>query len=64
MKVRMEQVYAEVAKNLNERGVMPFSAREWTVGNIKRIAYNEKLNEPVVRAEIKKVISNHLKQQK
>lgn len=64
MKVRMEQVYAEVAKNLNERGVMPFSAREWTVGNIKRIAYNEKLNEPVVRAEIKKVISNHLKKQK
>lgn len=64
MKVRMEKVYAEVAKNLNERGVMPFSAREWTVGNIKRIAYNEKLNEPAVRAEIKKVINNQLKQQK
>lgn len=63
MKVRMEKVYAEVAKNLNERGVLPFSAREWTVGNVKRIAYNEKLNEPEVRAELKKVISIHLKQQ-
>jgi len=63
MKVRMEKVYAEVAKNLNERGILPFSAREWTVGNVKRIAYNEKLNEPAVRAELKKVISKHLKQQ-
>lgn len=63
MKVRMEKVYAEVAKNLNERGVLPFSAREWTVGNVKRIAYNEKLNEPEVREELKKVISIHLKQQ-
>lgn len=63
MKVRMEKVYAEVAKNLNERGILPFSAREWTVGNVKRIAYNENLNEPAVRAELKKVISKHLKQQ-
>lgn len=51
----MEKVYAIVAKNLNERGVLPFSAREWTVGNIKRIQYNPQLNEPIVRAEIIKV---------
>ena len=51
----MEKVYAIVSKNLNERGVLPFSAREWTVGNIKRIQYNPQLNEPIVRAEIIKV---------
>lgn len=56
MKIKMEKVYAEVAKNLNERGVLPFSAREWTVGNIKRIQYNPNLNEPIVRAEIIEVM--------
>lgn len=43
--------YAEVAKRLNEKGVLPFSAREWNVPLIQRVIYG-KSNDQKAQNEI------------
>lgn len=40
-------LYQQVADNLNKKGILPFSAREWTSGNVQRVL-RHKLNEPAV----------------
>ncbi len=46
-KIRKMNLYQQVADNLNKKGILPFSAREWTSGNVQRVL-RHKLNEPAV----------------
>lgn len=54
MKIRKMSVYAQVAENLNRKGILPFSAREWNVPLVQSVAYG-KVNYPVVMEEINNV---------
>lgn len=54
MKIRKMSVYAQVAENLNRKGILPFSAREWNVPLVQSVAYG-KINYPVVMEEINNV---------
>lgn len=54
MKIRKMSVYAQVADNLNRKGILPFSAREWNVPLVQSVAYG-KINYPVVMEEINNV---------
>lgn len=54
MKIRKMSVYAQVAENLNKKGILPFSAREWNVPLVQSVAYG-KVNYPVVMEEINNV---------
>ena len=54
MKIRKMSVYAQVEENLNRKGILPFSAREWNVPLVQSVAYG-KVNYPVVMEEINNV---------
>ena len=48
-------IYKQVADNLNAKGVLPFSAREWSTGLVQQTVYG-KLNYPEVMEELKSVM--------
>jgi hypothetical protein len=60
-KIRKMNLYQQVADNLNKKGILPFSAREWTSGNVQRIL-RHKLNEPAVFEEFANVTKQALNQ--
>jgi hypothetical protein len=56
MKIRKMSVYAQVAENLNNKGILPFSARSWNTPLVQSVAYG-KINYPEVMEEIKNVLN-------
>lgn len=50
--------YAEVANRLNEKGVLPFSAREWNVPLIQRVIYGKSKDQKAID-EIKAVAQEY-----
>jgi transposase len=60
MKVRKMSFYAQVANRLNEKGVLPFSAREWNVPLVQRVIYGKSKDNEAIKAiqEIAKEFAN------
>lgn len=56
MRIRKMSLYAQVAENLNTKGILPFSAREWNVPLVQSVAYG-KVDYPEVMEEIKNVLT-------
>jgi len=54
MRIKKMDLYRIVADNLNKKGVVPFSAREWQAHNIQSFV-SRGLKDPIVLAEINEV---------
>jgi hypothetical protein len=52
MRIKKMSIYKEVAERLNAKGILPFSAREWSTGLVQQTVYG-KLNYPEVMEELK-----------
>ncbi len=48
MKIKKLNLYQEVADNLNKKGVMPFSARQWSMPLVQSVVYGKVKNEEVM----------------
>jgi hypothetical protein len=57
MKIKKLNLYQEVADNLNAKGVMPFSARQWSMPLVQSVVYGKVKNE-VVMDEVKRVMES------
>jgi predicted aldo/keto reductase-like oxidoreductase len=57
MKIKKLNLYQEVADNLNKKGVMPFSARQWSMPLVQSVVYG-KVNNQQVMDEIKLVMES------
>jgi hypothetical protein len=57
MKIKKLNLYQEVADNLNKKGVMPFSARQWSMPLVQSVVYGKVKNE-VVMDEVKRVMES------
>jgi|688.fasta_scaffold2529061_2 hypothetical protein len=55
MKIKKLNLYQEVADNLNKKGVMPFSARQWSMPLVQSVVYG-KINNEEVMEEVKRVM--------
>lgn len=63
MKAEKIKSYKEVAKRLNEKGIKPFSAREWNMPLVRGILYGSTKNEKtieLVRKEYEKVLLDRI----
>ena len=60
MRIKKMDIYKQVAQNLNAKGILPFSAREWSTGLIQQTVYG-KLNYPEVMEEFKLIMQNYEK---
>ena len=60
MRIKKMNIYKQVADNLNAKGVLPFSAREWSTGLIQQTVYG-KLNYPEVMEEFKLIMQEYEK---
>ncbi len=54
MKIKWMEVYKEAAERLNSRGVMPFSARKFSLPLVQQVMYGKVKNEDVVE-EVRKI---------
>ena len=54
-RIKKMNIYKQVADNLNAKGILPFSAREWSTGLVQQTVYG-KLNYPEVMEELKSVM--------
>lgn len=59
-RIKKMDIYKQVAQNLNAKGILPFSAREWSTGLIQQTVYG-KLNYPEVMEEFKLIMQNYEK---
>lgn len=50
MRARKMSYYAQVANRLNEKGVLPFSAREWNVPLVQRVIYGKSKDIQAIQA--------------
>lgn len=57
MKIKKLNLYQEVADNLNKKGVMPFSARQWSMPLVQSVVYGKVKNEDVMD-EVKLVMES------
>lgn len=57
MKIKKLNLYQEVAENLNKKGVMPFSARQWSMPLVQSVVYG-KINNQEVMDEVKLVMES------
>jgi hypothetical protein len=57
MKIKKLNLYQEVADNLNKKGVMPFSARQWSMPLVQSVVYGKIKNNEVMD-EVKKVMES------
>ena len=48
--MRKMSFYAQVANRLNEKGVLPFSAREWNVPLVQRVIYGKSKDQDAIKA--------------
>jgi hypothetical protein len=60
MKVKKMNLYQLCADRLNDKGVKPFSAREWSLPLIQQTVYG-KVNYPEVMEEIKLIMEEYEK---
>lgn len=60
MRIKKMNIYKQVADNLNAKGILPFSAREWSTGLIQQTVYG-KLNYPEVMEEFKLIMQEYEK---
>lgn len=58
MKIRKMSVYAQVAENLNNKGILPFSARSWNVPLVQSVVYG-KVKYPEVMEEIRLILESY-----
>lgn len=59
MKIRKMDMYKEVAERLNQKGIKPFSAREFSMPLIQQVVYGKVKNEDVM-SEIKELMLEKL----
>ena len=52
--------YQEVADRLNKKGILPFTARQWSVGLVQQTVYG-KINYPEVLEEYKLIVEESIK---
>jgi hypothetical protein len=57
MKIKKLNLYQEVADNLNKKGVMPFSARQWSMPLVQSVVYGKIKNDEVMD-EVKLVMES------
>jgi hypothetical protein len=57
MKIKKLNLYQEVADNLNKKGVMPFSARQWSMPLVQSVVYGKVKNQQVMD-EVKLVMES------
>lgn len=57
-RIKKMNIYKQVADNLNAKGILPFSAREWSTGLIQQTVYG-KLNYPEVMEEFKLIMQEY-----
>jgi hypothetical protein len=57
MKIKKLNLYQEVADNLNKKGVMPFSARQWSMPLVQSVVYGKIKNQQVMD-EVKLVMES------
>lgn len=53
-KTPLREIFAEVAKNLNEKGVQPIIARKWSASNVQAAIYRGR-DIPALFVEFEKV---------
>jgi hypothetical protein len=58
MRIKKMDIYKQVADNLNAKGILPFSAREWNTGLVQQTVYG-KLNYPEVMEEFKLIMQEN-----
>ena len=57
MKIKKLNLYQEVADNLNKKGIMPFSARQWSMPLVQSVVYGKVKNQQVMD-EVKLVMES------
>lgn len=57
-KVGKLEMYRLVAERLNAKGILPFSARQWSQALVQQTVYG-KVNYPEVMEELKQLIKEH-----
>jgi hypothetical protein len=59
-RIKKMNIYKQVADNLNAKGILPFSAREWSTGLVQQTVYG-KLNSTEVMEEFKLIMQENEK---
>ncbi len=59
-KVGKLEMYRLVAERLNAKGILPFSARQWSQALVQQTVYG-KVNYPEVREELKQLMKEYEK---
>jgi hypothetical protein len=59
-RIKKMDIYKQVADNLNAKGKLPFSARQWNTGLVQQTVYG-KLNYPEVMEEFKLIMQENEK---
>lgn len=54
------EMYRLVAERLNAKGILPFSARQWSQALVQQTVYG-KVNYPEVKEELKQLIKEYEK---
>lgn len=55
MRIKKMELYKEVADRLNQKGIKPFSAREFSMPLVQQVVYGKVKNEDVME-EIKELM--------
>jgi hypothetical protein len=59
-KIKKMATYQQVADRLNKKGLLPFSAREWSSALVQQTVYG-KINYPEVMEEYKLIMQEYAK---
>ena len=60
MAIKKMEAYQQIADRLNKKGILPFSARQWSSALIQQAVYG-KVNYPEVTEEFEKIMSENNK---
>jgi hypothetical protein len=55
--------YQQVADRLNKKGILPFSARQWSSGLVQQAVYG-KVNYPEVTLELRELMNEYYEEGK
>ena len=58
MKIKKMVAYQQVADRLNKKGILPFSARQWSSGLVQQTVYG-KVKYPEVMEELKLIMQEN-----
>jgi len=62
-KIKKMFAYQLVADRLNKKGILPFSAREWSSGLVQQAVYG-KVNYPEVTKELRELMDEYYEEGK